>query len=320
MIELDKDLEAFLQKPMKLNSIADADKIVRERVARLRIFVETGSSSIAPKFARAVTLTEVGHKACEGMCQLSKHTLSYWSLFTSDKQVILRVASLRLDRPSEATGPDDDDGMPMLSPDMIAEVRQTNREIRKQLIDAVTNKVNQGKTVGEMVDELFKSDEVKLLAAKLQGALLVGAVDNIKFALTAAVGTSVVGLIYRWMFYQLILGDIGGGLDRGVFSEKINEAIGEIPPLVISVVPVVGDFVDALKTMYRFYEAFRNTDTGLADLAKRIKDAEEYITAYTSMLDVWSINFAKLMKIANKVLSELNNDLIELNRAQAGDL
>jgi hypothetical protein len=102
-------------------------------------------------------------------------------------------------------------------------------------------------------------------------------------------------------------------LDREVFSKKLNEAIGEIPSQVISVVPGVEYFVDTLRTMYHFIAAFREIDAGLVDLAEDIANAEKYVTTYTSVLEVWSSKFTDLVKIATDGLSELNN-------TQAGNL
>jgi len=297
MIDSDVGLEKHLRQAISSLAIADPDKLVQRRIARLKIFARPALGPMASDFENAVALTELGHKLCGSM--LSSSTLLLNLKFSPE--TIWPMASLERRRLDKNIPSDEVKG---LSPDMLNTIFREKSEIRDQLVTAMVDPKNQGR-LPDIINELFGSDQEKLKRATHEGAFLNSAKATVEGRIVRAQATVFLGLLGRFMFYWLIVGKIGAGLEREVTLQKVNEVVNDIPAQLVSIIPGL-HFVDHLRTLVRLIQAFREKESGLADLADDIANAQAYVTTYMSALKFWHKEFRQVVDNVTAALREIN--------------
>ena len=120
--------------------------------------------------------------------------------------------------------------------------------------------------------------------AQMQLALLQSAKCTVETRIFTATASIFFALIWRGLFYTLVIGQIGSQMGHAMSIDELNDAIGEIPFFSMIGSSVFGGFVGAGRLMMQFVNVFRDLDERYAEAAQNIAFAQTYIDAYSSAL------------------------------------
>jgi hypothetical protein len=151
---------------------------------------------------------------------------------------------------------------------------------------------------------MFGANETELLTAQIECQLIIGTKNAIETRIMISHAMMCLAMIWRTIFYALIVSKIGGSLDRDVVLKKINDVIEEVPVQLVSL--VFGHFAHAARSAIKFIQAFREIDDGLIEIADQIASAQKYIETNMSALSFWDKEFEEMIGQATAALRRLH--------------
>ena len=145
-----------------------------------------------------------------------------------------------------------------------------------------------------------------LQLAKFEAKLLIAKHNSIRVLNNVFVAVTVLGLLWRGIFYRTIIEDFGSSPERQAAREKFLERLQDLPIEAMSHLPGIGPFVGLIKLMLNLSDPLVLKAAALENkqqtLAESYAAAVDFFETYVHVMVTWN-------ELAWKMLGPMRNIL-----------
>lgn len=255
----------------------DADELCDARVRMIEKFCRPAlPESLVNKAKESLELTKGAHAACEQF-RLTAKSVSEQPL---DEETLFLLAASILEKREQAPG----------AAGNLAATEKMAQARRVFLRAVVLNLRGAGseKSLKEVLEEcLVGVDGLDRITLTMQANLLAAQQKQLRITAEILPAIAYLSLIVRGLFYAVVIGKVGGKLERDLVNQKVMEVATEASWKVLGAVPGVSDLIDIVRAIISLCNALRDKEGHIDAVVEQIQSAQEYINAYLDVMTLW---------------------------------
>jgi hypothetical protein len=281
-----------LDLPIAQLIFQNADELVASRTRMLTKFTQAGlPSSLVEKGTDALNWTKHAHSACNSFLSLAKDIAE----IPRDNLSLFMEASVLVEN-NEANA--------VIDPKTKESFKSAREAFLIALVTALESDTG-NKVLDDLVEECsVGAAPVMVLAIRVQATLLAATQKQLATTTSLLISLATLGLIWRGIFYAVVIRRAGGSLENDLATQKVAEIITDASSKVLTVLPFAGELFDAFKTLIKLYNAIRDKEGQIDDLLLQLKSAENYLDSYQGALTLWSARAAPILVASGDLLRQ----------------